>query len=354
MKRNSAIDYLKFIFSIIIFIYHCGFSFYNGYIVVEGFFMISGYLMFCSMNKNKEQISLPEASAKFVWNKYKSLFLPLFFSAISGLFIYNILIFPTPFNKAIESLPLLIFEIFPLQCAGFPGLWTTGVSWYISAMLLSMAILYPIYKRNPKFSANTICPILAILIYGLLHFSFGHIEVTNQWIFGILNTGMLRAIAGISAGFFLGSLVQRSENSHCSTPKKIVLSVLELIALVSLISLMFNVSYMRSSFDLVFVVIQFVILWIALSNKAWHTPHISNKKTKILSNISLFLFLNHYPWCHYLRINASSTEQAIKLFPKTILCVAVSCIVTWALTILTRFIISVIKNKIKQKDIKNQ
>ena len=45
MKRNSSIDYLKFLFSVIIVLYHYGLWFSGGYIVVEGFFMITGFLM---------------------------------------------------------------------------------------------------------------------------------------------------------------------------------------------------------------------------------------------------------------------------------------------------------------------
>jgi len=115
MKRNSAIDYLKFIFSLVIFLYHYNLIFDGGYIVVEGFFMISGYLMFRSVNKRREEDELPDATARFVWNKYKALFFPLLFSAISGFLIYDLVVFSPTLTESLSDIPLLLFEVFPLQ-----------------------------------------------------------------------------------------------------------------------------------------------------------------------------------------------------------------------------------------------
>jgi len=36
------------------------------------------------LQRKREEEDLPDSSARFVWNKYKALFLPLLFSAFSG------------------------------------------------------------------------------------------------------------------------------------------------------------------------------------------------------------------------------------------------------------------------------
>ena len=339
MKRNSAVDYLKFLFSLIIFMYHYGLGFFGGYIVVEGFFMISGYLMFCSMKKRRETDDLPDSTARFVWNKYRALFLPLFFSAISGLLIYDLIIFSPTLKDTLRSLPLLIFEIFPLQCAGFQARYTTGVSWYLSAMFLAMAILHPLFKKDPKRAAYTLCPPTVLLLYGFLNMSNGHIALSAQWILEIFNAGILRAMAGISLGFLLGALIERANDLEPTRTAKILFSVLEMLGIVGLIAVITNESFAYTSYDLVWVALLFGILWIALSGKAWHTSHISTKKSKILSEVSLFLFLNHYPWCYYFKDQYSTVEEGIRLLPKVALCVALSCAVVWGITTLTRFLI---------------
>lgn len=339
MKRNSAIDYLKFLFSIVIFLYHYDLIFCGGYIVVEGFFMISGYLMFCSLKKRGEQDDLPDSTARFVWHKYQALFLPLFFSALSGLLIYDLLVYPSTLKDTLWGIPLLTFEIFPLQCAGFEARYTTGVSWYLSAMLLAMAILHPLFKKDPKRAAYTLCPPLSLLLYGFLNMSCGHIALSAQWILEIFNAGILRAMAGISLGFLLGALIERANDWEPTKTTKILFSVLEALGIVGLIAIITNESYAYTSYDLVWVAMLFGILWIALSGKAWHTPLISTAKSKIFSEISLLLFFNHFPWCTYFKNKYSTTEEAFRLLPWAVLCIACSCAVVWGLTKLTRFVI---------------
>lgn len=349
MKRNSAIDYLKFLFSLIIFLYHYGLGAPGGYIVVEGFFMISGYLMFCSLKKRREEEDLPDSSARFVWNKYKALFLPLFFSAFVGLFVYDVIVFSPTLKETLLDIPLLTFEVFPLQCAGFKARYTTGVSWYISAMLLAIAILHPLFKKNPKRAAYTLCPILSLLIYGFLRVSYGHIALTAQWVLEIFNTGLLRAIAGISAGFFLGALLERSKEWQPTGRIRVLLSVLEVVGIVALVAAIMEESLSYGPYDLVLAALQFGILWIALSGKAWHTQRISVKWSKIFSDISLFLFLNHVPWCYYFGERYSTTEEALRLLPQAVLCVASSCVVAWGLTTLTRIVIKKVKERSEKR-----
>ena len=345
MKRSSAIDYLKFLFSIIIFLYHYGLIFEGGYIVVEGFFMISGYLMFRSLQKENARDELPDMTARFVFNKYKTLFLPLLFSAISGLLIYDLLVYPIPLSETLRDVPLLTFEVFPLQCAGFKARYTTGVSWYISAMLIATAILHPFMRKSPKKVAYTVCPTLSILIYGFLRATFGHLGVTSVWALDLFNSGLLRAIAGLSAGFLLGALLQRVEGWEPPMRYKLLLSALEFLGLVGLILAMSDETLAYGPYDLVLMVLQFGILWIALSGKAWHTRYISGKYTKFLSDASLYLFLNHVAWCAYFDQNYPSVEEKIQALPWAILFVASSCLIVWTLTSLT----FLLKKKSKQK-----
>ncbi|MBQ2999612.1 MAG: hypothetical protein IJD64_04045, partial [Clostridia bacterium] len=176
MKRNSSVDYLKFLFSIIIFLYHFRLGIYGGYLVVEGFFMISGYLMYSSLRKHREQAELPDSTAKFIWYKYRSIFLPLFFSVISGFIVAEFILLPPMEIEKLRDIPLLLFEIFPLQIAGSKGRLTTGVSWYISAMLLAMAILHPLFKKKPEHMAYSFCPITSLLIYGFLMATYGNLD----------------------------------------------------------------------------------------------------------------------------------------------------------------------------------
>ena len=212
-------------------LYHFRLGIWGGYLLVEGFFMISGYLMFSSLQRNRERAELPDSTAVFLWRKYRSMFLPLLFSAISGFLIYELIVFAPMEASKVWDIPRLVFEIFPLQIAGFPGKWTTGVAWYVSAMLLAMAILHPIAKKKPEHAAYTVCPILALLLYGCLGATYGHLGVITDRFVGVVATGLLRALAGISAGMVLSVLVERGKEWRPSLGTKIALSAAELLGI---------------------------------------------------------------------------------------------------------------------------
>ncbi|MBQ2999541.1 MAG: hypothetical protein IJD64_03680, partial [Clostridia bacterium] len=152
-------------------------------------------------------------------------------------------------------------------------------------------------------------------------------------------SGLLRAVAGISAGFFLGALVQRAKEWTPTRGTQIALSVAELLGIVALVLIVSRETLARGPYDLLAVALQFGILLIALSGKAWHTPHLSWKHSKILSEISLYLFLNHFPWCFFYRKQYSTMGEALRLFPKVLFCTVISATAVWCAVTLTRVLL---------------
>ncbi len=348
MKRNSSIDYLKFLFSIVIVLYHYNLWFGGGYIVVEGFFMITGFLMMGSLYRKKDEPDLaPDSTAKFVFRKYRAIFLPLLFSAISGYFIYEILIFENTLKVALRDIPFLLFEIFPLQMAGFDGFWTTGVSWYLSAMLLAIAILYPIAKKNPERYAYTVCPTLILLLYGLICVQYHQLDVNNHWILGVVNGGILRAMAGISAGCFLYVMVLRAK-PQITTGARICYTVVEIVAIFYLLKTMMMTEFQRSGHDFVLAAVIFGILYLELSEKSLIAHYCKHRFTKVLATWSTYIYLNHYAWNIYFKNILITDKTPIQLLPWYALCVVTSCVVVWALILLYEFV----KKKIVERQTK--
>ena len=339
MKRNSSVDIIKFVFSIIIILYHFGFAIWGGYIVVEGFFMITGFLMMSSMTKatDVEEV-LPDSTARFVLRKYSSIFFPLLFSALIGFFAYE---YP------VEYLPRLLFEVFPMQMAGLDGLWVTGVSWYLSAMLLSVAILHLAAKKNPEQFGYSVAPILCVLSYGLLCLQIGHLDVSDTWIFDFLNAGILRAVAGMSAGFVLFLLVKRSKK-EISPVMRGVYSVLEIGGWAGLIYFIcaskeqYVGRYTRTSNDFIVVALIFGLLYLAFSGKTVLALVGSRKITGVLATASTYIFLNHYYWKMIIR-NRYATVSVGKLLPLYLLMIALSSVLAWGLTEITYLLIRKLK-----------
>lgn len=297
-KRDSTIDFLKFFFALIIMLYHFGIRYVQGgYIVVEGFFMISGYFMM--RNAAKESATpLAERTAKYLWRKYTSIFPYLLLSALIGFFVY-IQIQELETKEALKVLPLLLFEIIPLQIAGFDGYWSTGVSWYLSAMFLAFAVLYPLAVRFRKAFSLIIAPFLAVFVYGILCAHYHALDVPNLWMTHFLNTGFLRAIAGVSLGALIFQLAEKSKNK-APTPLSLVgFSMLNFLCLAML--LFFIRRYSRTAYDFFLVALMFIIILIAFSGKSLLSCHFHCKWSCVFSSLSLVIYLNHFYWSAYLR-----------------------------------------------------
>ena len=69
-------------------------------------------------------------------------------------------------------------------------------AWYISAMLLSMFILYPLLLLLRDKFTYIIAPLASIVIYGYLLFRVGNLATINPLEGSFVYTGLLRGIAG--------------------------------------------------------------------------------------------------------------------------------------------------------------
>ena len=123
--RNGKVDLFKFIFSIVVIIYHFGNAvkfdnelFNKGYIGVEFFFIVSGFLFAKSLAKipyHKE--TLPADSVHFMWRKYKS-FLPYHFFTFVCTFITASIISQWNISNIAFELANSIPDFFMIQING--------------------------------------------------------------------------------------------------------------------------------------------------------------------------------------------------------------------------------------------
>lgn len=292
-KRNSYLDVAKFLFSIIVILFHCGYFFHGGYIVVEAFFMISGYFMMCSLARDKGELSLGVATAKFVAHKYKSIAFYLIPSALIGCAVYAYIIPGRDLLTTLIESSLIVFEVIPLQVSGFQGYYTTGVSWYLSALFLTMLMIYPLARKFRENFTLTFSPLISILTYGYLASRCGHLEVPNN-IVDLFNTGLLRGIAGICAGCFLYECSTRLGNREISISGKVLFTILEIAGWAFCVFCIHK--YPKSEHDFTTVIIMFGLLIIGINRYSLLSYLIQFRWTKYLANISMVIYLNHYYW----------------------------------------------------------
>ncbi len=359
MKRQSAIDFIKLFLACIVLLYHFGFYFEGGYLAVEGFFMISGYLMMRSLHKaRRDDMCAPDGTARFVLHKYATIFLPLLFSAISGFLIYECLIYENSLELMLEKAPLLLYEIFPLQVAGFRAYYATGVSWYLAALFLATALLHPFAKKDPERFAYTVCPLIVFLGYGLLCVQTQKLDVPDSWFLGVISSGLLRGVAGVSAGCLLYALVARAKQKPSPTRlTRVLFTVLELSLWLFILLCMNEEKYVRTVIDYVALAAIFAVLYIALAERSVFSLFICRKWTGVLSTCSTYMFMNHYAWNQYFK-NMHPEKTLQETLPWYLLCVAVSSLAAWVLTRLTERGVAYIKSRrgqaVRQEEIKNQ
>ena len=153
-KRNGKIDFLKFLFAIIVLIHHTRYVvgdenslFLGGSLAVEFYFLVSGYLMMAGIQKMKERpVSLGAETGAFLLKKYKS-FCPEII--ISYIFAFAV----TYIGGKTGFFKLLATSFSDVLLLGMTGLRikpVNGAIWYLSSMLLAMAILYPLVRKFGK------------------------------------------------------------------------------------------------------------------------------------------------------------------------------------------------------------
>ena len=325
--RNSYLDVMKFLFSIIIVLYHFGFLFYGGYIVVEAFFMISGYFLMKSLKRSNDELPLGEQTVRFVIHKYKSLVFFLIPSAIIGCIVY-IWVLPRDTEAVIMQATLMLFEMIPLQTAGYSGFFSTGVSWYVSALLLTSMIVFPLAKKLKTNFSIWIAPLIAIIGYGFLCKTFHNIAEPNTWILDLFHSGIIRALAGLSAGCFLYEITTRLEEKKVSALSRCILTALEVIGWGYCVYVMNK--YPRSMYDAAVVFVMFGLLLIGINRYSYLSHLIQFPWTKHLATVSTIIYFNHYYWSQLIlkKFDHLSLQQSMPLYLALIVCSSVVVYVT--------------------------
>ena len=204
--RNGKVDLLKFLFSIIVIIYHFDNAvkypfeiFTRGYIGVEFFFVTSGFLFAKSLSKyTYQKETLISNSVGFMKKKFLSFF-PYHFFFFAATFIYAWINYGWTFQKGFAQFFRSIPDLLMLRMSGISNLPLLGHEWYISAMLIVMFLLTPFAIKYRKAFLLYLCPILCVGLLGILYHQKHDLDFVSQWML-ICPAGILRAAAELSLG----------------------------------------------------------------------------------------------------------------------------------------------------------
>lgn len=305
--RNGEIDFWKFIFSLLIILCHISsfywipakLSFKGASIGVEFFFLVSGYLMAKSSVKYKDNGAIGTDTIMFIRKKISNIF-PYYIFAFILSFVAERSIMKIDLSVFMKDLGYSIWDLFFLRMSGLRGNnidMVVGGSWYLSAMFISMLILFPLIRKNKDLFFNVIAPIIVIFTFGYFSQTRGDIKAALEFD-GAIPLGLLRAVAVISLGCICFKICERMKSRNYNLMGKVFLALIECICFFAV----FIHSYylVRSQIDFVNIILLAIAITIVFSQKSIISALFLKPIFAWLGSLSLALYLNHVCWSRVL------------------------------------------------------
>lgn len=299
--RSNELDFWKFIFSIIIVILHSEYLpveveqgyFHGGSIFVEFFFIVSGYLMAMSAEKRKDYQNLAKETATFLRRKIAAFYPYLIFG-----FIFSLLAKSAyqhhEFLHVVKSMCKGIAELLLLKATGMTGPLLDSPMWYISAMILSMAILYPLILKHGDFFKRIVCPLIAFFGLGYLYHKYSHFRSPEVWD-GMFEKGMIRGFAEVALGVYcyeIGKLIAHVKFTKFS---KVLFALIEYGNLIAII--VYSNTESCWDMDVPSVLLLAISIIIICGNHSVTADFWNNLKiAPYLGKFSLMIYINHIYW----------------------------------------------------------
>lgn len=304
-KRCGTIDLFKFVFAVIILLFH-GYRlgaegqntiFSGGSIAVEFYFIVSGYLLAASADKYKlSDAKIGEYTTGFMKNKICRLYPEVLIAFLIAFFVRQLSMGLESLLN-IEKILLSIWDMLLISQTGIGVVNITVVTWYLSAMLLSMYILFPLMLKNQEVFLNIIAPLTSFFILGWISQNIGHLRAPTRWL-GFCYNGFLRSTAELCLGCMCWELCNQIKKFRFSVVAKVLLSIVEFSGYIFVI--IWSYSKGASHMDFVLLMILAISVTISFSGEGIVAQKLNHKFFYKLGDISFSIYLGHYFWTRVL------------------------------------------------------
>lgn len=168
-----------------------------------------------------------EKTYNYVLGKIKSFIKPYFICWMGSFILNNIygkLTLRVWFFNLIEAVPSFIF----LHTTGIKSIDYLSQTWYISAMLFTIVICYPLLLKFKDVYVYCVSPIVGFLLLGYMCMNSNNLaSVDAQW--GITTKGTLRALAVMNLGVFSYGIGQKIKDINWTKTSRTIFGFIEVI-----------------------------------------------------------------------------------------------------------------------------
>ncbi|MCD7917933.1 MAG: hypothetical protein LUF84_05710, partial [Clostridiales bacterium] len=240
----------------------------------------------------------PQAMAdevrRFLWHKVKGI-LPYHF-AFSAVVAVEILFFWP--EDALERILTRIPGLFYLQMFGFTIDSFVQVEWYVSSMLIAMAILYPLCKRYYTAFTHLFGPVAAFCFLGYMYVVQGKLS-GPELVTGVTFQGNWRALAELTLGMCSFEVCRWMEGRTFTRRQRGLLSLAEGVGYGG--ALLYACSTLSAELELTALLFLWVAVTISFSQKGLlgESRLFQNPVCLWLGAVSLPIYLCQNPVRHW-------------------------------------------------------
>lgn len=191
------------------------------------------------------------------------------------------------------------WEMIFLSMTGIGGSGINLVVWYISSMLLCMAILYPLLRKYHDITIHVLIPVSALLILGYLSTNYVHPRNPLKWL-GFVYKGTLRAFAEIGIGVLLYYFSKRLRSYSLNKWGCFLLTCIEWSIYLVVIYYMYSQNSNKYKCDFFFLALLACAVSLSFSEKGIDNQLFANKLAYTLGRFSTPLFFSHVFYAYHL------------------------------------------------------
>jgi len=315
-QRNGEIELARFLVALVIVNYHsgslpgCPQLFGYGQIGVEFFFLLSGLLMAASIRK-KENLPISSfrevnrETAHFLWRKLSSFYPELFVSCVLGCIFFAYVHHADPIIMTVgKTLRTFVTDMCLLGTSGFGKDGINDVVWYLASMMLSMSVLYPLYRW---MGLNTIFPAICLVL--LSPFFMGGGDKTE--IAFLLSRENIRAFCEIVLGASLFPVVMAARRFDLRPWMRACLTLVKMgCYAIFLIHAVMSIPRNGGGNGLILIALV-LIIGLSFSRVGLDANLYQHRLIFWLGRLSLPLFLSHLFYAHHLGLVVSAALSPV-------------------------------------------